>query len=234
MMNMGLMRLRVVKPAVFDAYRITGIAHRSDPLVERTEIYDELSEALEDAVFVLGTSARARTAQRNYGRPRELGGLAVERAAEGTVAVLFGREDRGLSNEALDLCHRVAIVPTYPGYKSLNLAQAVLILAYEIFLAAEGGARLLPRGRRSTEPVTSGELEQTFSALEEGLRRIAFFTRRTPEGVMRTLRTVIGRAEPDLQEAGVLRAIGYEISRYLDRSEVGRSESARHGTEDAP
>ena len=78
----------------------------------------------------------------------------VERASRGTVAVLFGREDRGLSNQALDLCNRVAIVPTLPEYKSLNLAQAVLILAYEIFLAAHDAAEL-PRGRRATEPATS-------------------------------------------------------------------------------
>ena len=219
MMNMGLGRLRLVRPAEFDAWRITGIAHRSDPLVERTEIHDTLADALADAAFVLGTTARARTAHRNYGRPRELAAKVVERASSGTVAVLFGREDRGLSNQALDLCNRVAIVPTLPEYRSLNLAQAVLILAYEIFLAAHDAAEL-PRGRRATEPATSAELEETYAVLERGLDRIAFFTRRAPEGVMRTVRTIIARAEPDTQEAGILRAIGYEIKRYADRAET--------------
>ena len=224
MMNMGLGRLRLVRPAEFDAWRITGIAHRSDPLVERAEIHDTLAGALADTAFVLGTTARARTAHRNYGRPRELAAQVVERASRGTVAVLFGREDRGLSNRALDLCNRVAIVPTLPEYKSLNLAQAVLILAYEIFLAAHDAAEL-PRGRRATEPATSAELEETYAVLERGLDRIAFFTRRAPEGVMRTLRTIIARAEPDTQEAGILRAVGYEIRRYAERAEglaVGR------------
>ncbi len=219
MMNMGLDRLRLVRPAEFDAWRITGIAHRSDPLVERTEIHDTLAGALADAVFVLGTTARARTAHRNYGRPRELAEQVVERASLGTVAVLFGREDRGLSNRALDLCNRVAIVPTLPEYRSLNLAQAVLILAYEIFLAARDTA-VLPRGRRATEHATSAELEETYAVLQRGLDRIDFFTRRAPEGVMRTLRTIIARAEPDTQEAGILRAIGYEIGRYADRAEA--------------
>ncbi len=218
MMNMGLVRLRLVRPAEFDAWRITGIAHRSDPLVERAEIHDTLADALADTVFVLGTTARARTAHRNYGRPRELAAQVVERASRGTVAVLFGREDRGLSNQALDLCNRVAIVPTLPEYKSLNLAQAVLILAYEIFLAAHDAAEL-PRGRRATEPATSAELEETYAVLERGLDRIDFFTRRAPEGVMRTLRTIIARAEPDTQEAGILRAVGYEIRRYAERAE---------------
>ncbi len=219
MMNMGLERLRLVRPAEFDAWRVTGIAHRSDRLVERVRIHDTLADALADAVFVLGTTARARTAHRNYGRPRDLAAQVVERASGGTVAVLFGREDRGLSNQALDLCNRVAIVPTLPEYKSLNLAQAVLILAYEMFLAAHDAAEL-PRGRRATQPATSTELEETYAVLERGLDRIAFFTRRAPEGVMRTLRTIIARAEPDTQEAGILRAVGYEIRRYAERAEA--------------
>lgn len=230
MMNMGLDRLRLVRPAEFDAWRITGIAHRSDHLVERAEIHDTLSDALADAVFVLGTTARARTAHRNYGRPRDLAAEVVERASQSTVAVLFGREDRGLSNQALDLCNRVAIVPTLPRYRSLNLAQAVLILAYEIFLAAHDAAEL-PRGRRATEPATSAELEETYAVLERGLDRIAFFTRRAPEGVMRTLRTIIARAEPDTQEAGILRAVGYEIRRYAERP-VGLA-ARRDATESA-
>ncbi len=219
MMNMGLSRLRLVRPAEFDAYRITGIAHRGDFLVDHAEIHDTLADALADAVFVLGTSARARTAHRNYGRPRELAGQVLEQASGGTVVVLFGREDRGLSNQALDLCNRVAIVPTLPEYKSLNLAQAVLIVAYELFLAAHEMSAL-PRGRRATEPATNAELEETYAVLQRGLDRIDFFTRRAPEGVMRTLRTIIARAGPDTQEAGILRAIGYEIKRYADRAEA--------------
>ena len=77
----------------------------------------------------------------------------------------------------------------------------------------------LPRGRRSTGPATAGEMENTFAALRYGLERIDFFKVRTPEAVMRTLRTVLVRAEPDLQEAGILRAIGFEIGHYLDRLE---------------
>ncbi len=229
MMNMGLERLRLVRPAEFDAWRIAGIAHRSDRLVEGAEVHDTLAGALADAVFVLGTTARARTAHRNYGRPRELAAQVAERAAQGTVAVLFGREDRGLSNQALDLCNRVAIIPTLPEYKSLNLAQAVLVLAYELFLTVRDAAEL-PRGRRATEPATSAELEETYAVLERGLDRIDFFTRRAPEGVMRTLRTVIARAEPDTQEAGILRAVGYEIRRYAERAEG----SATRGAASAP
>jgi tRNA (cytidine32/uridine32-2'-O)-methyltransferase len=231
MKNMGLHRLRLVNPAEYDTWRIGGIAHRSEDVAEEAEIYGSLGDALRDAVFVVGTTARARTAHRNYARPRELGPMVVERAREGVVALVFGREDRGLENDALDLCHSVAIIPTNPDYSSLNLAQATLLLSYEVFLAAEGDIGPLPKGRRTTRPATVEEMENTYAALEEGLRRIDFFKARAPEAILRTIRTVISRAEPDLQEAGILRAIGFEISSYLDRT----LESGAAGVEeDAP
>jgi tRNA (cytidine32/uridine32-2'-O)-methyltransferase len=217
MKNMGITRLRLVNPAEYDTWRIGGIAHRSADVAEGAEIFDTLPEALADAVHVVGTTARKRTASRNYGRPRELAPKVIQQAHQGVVALLFGREDRGLDNEGLDLCHSVAIIPTNPDYSSLNMAQATLLLSYEVFLAAQDEEGELPKGRRYTRPATLEELENTYAALQQGLERIEFFKARAPEAIMRTLRTVIGRAEPDLQEAGILRGIGFEISAYLDR-----------------
>lgn len=224
MKNMGLSSLRLVRPADFDAWRIEGIAHRTEDIVRGAMVLPSLKEALADAVHVVGTTARPRTAQRNYLRPREAASRIVERARDGVVALLFGREDRGLGNEALDQCHGVAIIPTNPLYSSLNLAQAVLLMGYEVFLASEQGAGELPRGRRATRPATAQEMENTFAALENGLHRIDFFKARTPESIMRTLRTLISRAEPDLQEAGLLRAMGFEIGYFLDRIRGGKPE----------
>lgn len=217
MMNMGLSRLRLVRPDEFDAYRITGIAHRSDAVVEAIQHFDTLEEAVADAAFILGSTARGRTAQRNYVRPRQVAEPLLRRASEGPVAILFGREDRGLTNRGLDLCHAVAIVPTDPDYSSLNLAQAVLVLAYEIFLASEKSDQELPEGKRSTRPATSDEVEGMYEALRDGLHRIEFFKAREPEGVMRTIRTLLARAEPDLREARLMQAVGFEIGNYLDR-----------------
>ena len=218
MKNMGLGRLRLVRPGDFDAWRIGGIAHRSEDIVEKAQILDSLPEALAGISLVVGTTARARTAQRNYVRPRTVASQILDKAREGMeVAILFGREDRGLQNDALDLCHQVTIIPTDPDYSSLNLAQAVLLLSYEIFLASRDEPEPLPQGRRATRPATVEELENTYAALEQGLERIDFFKARRPEAILRTLRTVISRAEPDLQEAGILRAIGYEIVAFLDR-----------------
>jgi tRNA (cytidine32/uridine32-2'-O)-methyltransferase len=145
------------------------------------------------------------------------------------VAIVFGREDRGLSNQALDLCHGVAIIPTDAAYSSLNLAQASLILAYEVFLApTRRGLPALPRGKRTTGPATRQRLETMFRALEGAMDRVEFFHAREAESVMRTFRTLFARAELDQQEAGLVQAMGFEIQKYLDRH-VGAE-----GKEDAP
>lgn len=218
MNNMGVRHLRLVRPAEFDPWRIEGIAHRSENILHGARHFEALADALADCTFAVGTSARARTAQRNYTRPRPVARQIVERAAEGPVALLFGREDRGLSNQALDHCHEVAIIPTDPDFSSLNLAQACLVFLYEIFLTSQEDADdALPRSRRSTRPATAADLEETYAALEAGLHRIEFYKARAPESILRTIRTVIGRARPDLREARLLRAIGFEIGNYLDR-----------------
>ena len=221
MMNFGLSNLRLVQPDDFDAYRFEGIAHRSGPLIEATTLHDTLADALADVSFVVGTTARARTAGRSYTEPRAVAPELVRRSGDGLVAMVFGREDRGLTNADLDLCHQVAIIPTDPDYSSLNLAQACLVLAYETFMAAQGGLDELPKGRRATRPPTHEELEQTFEAIADGLGRIEFYKARKPAAVMRTIRTLITRAEPDLREARLLAAIGFEIGNYLDRKHEG-------------
>jgi TrmH family RNA methyltransferase len=227
MKNFGLSRLRLVNPDEFNAYRIEGIAHRSADLIEATTIHETLEDAVADASFIVGTTARPRTAGRNYSRPREIATEIARRSEDGIVAMLFGREDRGLTNEGLDLCHAVTIVPTDPEYSSLNLAQACLVLAYESFLAIGAAEAELPTGRRATRPPTQEELEQTFSAIEDGLARIEFYKAREPAAVMRTLRTIVSRAEPDLRETKLLGAVGYEIQHYIDR--LGDAEGSQRG-----
>jgi TrmH family RNA methyltransferase len=217
MKNMGLSRLRVVNPAEWDAWRITGIAHRTDDLVEATEHFESLDDALADCVLVVGTSARARTAHRNYGYAREWAGRLASAARNGKVALVFGREDRGLSNEALDRCDGVAVIPTFGDYSSLNMAQAAMILAYEISLSARGDLPPLPRGKRMMGPATRDRLETMFHALEGGLDRVEFFRARKAESVMRTFRTLFARAELDQHEAGLVQAFGFEVQKYFGK-----------------
>ena len=142
------------------------------------------------------------------------------------MALVFGREDRGLTNEALDLCHRIAIIPTDVEYSSLNLAQAFLVFAYELqMLAAEGGAEL-PEGRRSTSPAAQEDLESMYGALENGLGRIRFFKgTRKADAVVRTLRTVLARADLDRRETGSTATRYWTSSRPRPASPTRRARS---------
>lgn len=226
MMNMGLSRLRLVRPDDFDEHRIRGIAHRSEAVVAATGRYDSLPEAVADAVYVVGTSARGRAARTNAVHPRSAAPGLLERAAAGPVAMLFGREDRGLTNEGLDLCHEVIVIPTDSAYASLNLAQACLLVCYELLLAAAAFAPAdeLGRGKkaRAAEAAPQADLERMYAALEDGLTRIAFFKgTREPVAVLRTLRGLLGRAVPSEREAKLLQAMGREIGSYLDRRQRG-------------
>jgi TrmH family RNA methyltransferase len=218
MMNMGVSQLRLVNPTTYDIHRIDGIAHRSRRLAEEAQIYPTLTDALSDTAFVVGTTARPRTAQRNYTTPRKIAPIITRKACQGSVALVFGKEDRGLTNEGLDLCHQLAIIPTTADHSSLNLAQACLVLCYEIQLICQEELPY-PKGKRHTGPASHRDLEEMHSALKEGLHSMGFFKGdRHPESVLRMLRTLLSRAEPDLRETRLMRALGFEMSKQFNRS----------------
>src|SRR5438094_811619 len=133
--NFGFRDLRLVRPREFDGYRIEGIAHQTRDVLARVTQYEGLDEALADCVHVVGFTARERSAKRNRQRPREAAAELLAQAEVGAVALLFGREDKGLPNEALDACHRVVTIPTDPAYASLQLGHAVVLMLYELALA---------------------------------------------------------------------------------------------------
>ena len=137
MKNFGVRDLRLVNPREYEPYRVEGIAHQTQDVLARVRTYATLEAALADCVHIVGFTARGRTAKRNLQRPREAAAEVVALAAgeDEPVALLFGREDKGLSNEALDRCHRVVTIPSDPGYASLNLGHAVIIMLYELALA---------------------------------------------------------------------------------------------------
>ena len=223
MRNFGLTRLRLVNPVEWDPYRIVGIAHGTQDVVDRIEVHASLQSALGDCSYVVGMTARTRRAKRAVARPRAIAPEVLSRALDATrgesgpVALLFGREDHGLSNEALDLCHRTAHIPTNPEHASLNLAQAVLVMAYELWMAAEGEVQPFRDPRLAAPPATVEFLEMVFADAERALGGIEFFKGREPEAVMRTVRELLRRSAPDGREAAFLRAIFIEISKFLER-----------------
>ena len=225
MMNMGLRRLRLVAPVDYDAWRIAGIAHGSESVLERAEFFDTLEAAIRDVAYVVGTTARKRTQTFVWQHPREAAGellaLAEARASQGPVAVVFGREDKGLSNDELDRCDRLLVVPTDPGYSSLNLAQAVLLVSYELWLAATE-REPLPRPKRHAPPATREQLDALYQDTHVTLETIEFYKDRQPAALMRTLRAVYRRAQLTAREATLLRGIMIEVRKYVARVRAER------------
>jgi tRNA/rRNA methyltransferase/tRNA (cytidine32/uridine32-2'-O)-methyltransferase len=181
--------------------------------------FDTLEQALADCIHIVGFTARGRTAKRNVQRPRDAAAeiVALAAARSEPVALLFGREDKGLSNEALDRCHRVVTIPSDPGYSSLNLAHAVIIMLYELALARGAEEQPFKEPRRPSEPVTADELERLFVDVSRALQAIDFFKTRNADGVMRTMREIVHRAPLDAREAKLLRAMAIEVVKYGER-----------------
>jgi tRNA (cytidine32/uridine32-2'-O)-methyltransferase len=223
MMNMGLTRMRLVKPDDFNAYRIAGIAHGSEPLIEQIQFCDTLDDATADTSLVIGTTARRRTATYVWSHPREAVPelLAFPATAERPIAIVFGREDTGLENEELDRCDRLLVVPTSQINSSLNLSQAVLIVAYELLLAAtplhDEGAEL-PRGRKEKSPPAGAlDMRALFQQINAALEAIDFYKGKNPEAIMRTVRAVFRRANVNERESKLLRAMAIEVQKSTGR-----------------
>src|SRR5258708_3024722 len=219
MKNFGVRDLRLVSPREDEAYRVEGIAHQTQDVLARVRTFDSLTEALADCVHIVGFTARGRTAKRNLQRPRDAAAevLALALAAGGPVALLFGREDKGLSNDALDRCHRVVTIPSDPSYASLNLGHAVIIMLYELALAKGADDCPFKAPRRPSEPAEAAELERLFVDVARALQAIEFFKTRNADGVMRTMREIAHRAPLDAREVKLLRAIAIEVTKYSER-----------------
>ena len=217
MKNFGLRDLRLVAPREYDAFRIGGIAHNTDDVLERVQTFASLDEALADCVHVIGFTARGRTAKRNWQRPDAAAAEALARAEDGTVALLFGREDKGLPNEALDRCHRVVSIPTNPDYPSLNLGHAVIIMLYALAVARGDDQRPFKRPRRQAAPARHEELERVFADLERALAAVDFFKHREKDAILRTVREALHRVPLDEREVKLIQAMAYEVIHYVAR-----------------
>ena len=221
--NFGIERMRLVNPEVFDPYRIEGIAHNTADFVANIEILESLEAAIADCVFTAVLTGRERAAKRQVLRPRDAAAALARGASDGSVAIVAGREDSGLTNAELDLCSALVTIATDPGHRSLNLAQAVAIMAYESWNARGGEDVPIKPPRNLAEPATSAQLEQLFTDWTGALWAVDFFKTRRTESVMRSFREIVFRAGLDGREASLLRAMGIEVVRYLERSPRGES-----------
>jgi len=217
MKTMGLARLVLVAPEKTPNEESYALAAGADDVLGDALTCATLAEAVADCRLVLGCTARSRRVQLEELMPRAAAARAVTQAAGGAeVALVFGRERTGLTNDELQLCHASVHIPANPDYSSLNLAAAVQVLSYELRLAlleaapVEGEAA----GNESTDiegtrelPASHAEMEGFFAQLAETLDAIDFHKGRAPESAMRKLRRLYLRAGLDAREVRILRGI---------------------------
>ncbi len=204
--TMGLRRIHLVKPSRFPCVEATAMASGADDLLVHAEICETLEQALNGCGLVVGTSARARAIPWPVLDPHACGQRVVDAATHGEVAIVFGREHSGLTNEELELCHAMVTIPTEPGFSSLNLAAAVQILAYEIRQSALELQAIPPEAQRSdSPPATSEQMQELYAHLERVMTEVGFFDPAKPRRLMRRLRRLFNRAELDQNEMNILR-----------------------------
>lgn len=215
MKNMGLSRLVLVDPEDFPSPNAVARASGATDILDSARVVATLEEALAGCSLVLGTSARDRRIPWPLLDPRECASVSVEQSAGGgEVALVFGREYAGLTNEELQRCQYHVHIPSDPQFSSLNLAAAVQVLAYEVrmaWLAAEGRPtkveKLETTAMLDAQPVTVDELENYFGHLEQTLVDIGFLDPAKPRHLMPRLRRLYGRSGVSKLEMNILRGI---------------------------
>lgn len=214
MKTMGLDSLWVVAPETGIGEEAEAMATHAADLLERAVLVPDLETALADCRYVMGTSARARRLGCPVLSSREAAPTLVNESRHGPVALLFGQERTGLTNEELDHCHAVVSIPANPDFPSLNLAAAVQIMAYEIRLAM-GSVQPPPvepeeRGARPTRE----DMDRFYDHLERVMVETRFLDPAKPRFLMRRLKRFFNRANPDENELNILRGILTSIEQW--------------------
>ena len=208
MMNMGLSRLVLVRPPLDRNNEAMKLAAGAEEIILKAPQFETLKEAVTDHGLVLGTSRHTSRHRRNIHTPRQMAEQALPLLSSNKVAVVFGREVNGLDNEDIALCHELISIPASDAFPSLNLSHAVMVVAYELFTAAQ--AKLQP-SERVLAPAE--ELENFFEHLQKTLEDIGFIDKSHPGHIMFSLRQTFGRARLDSRDVSILRGILSQIER---------------------
>ncbi len=209
MKNMGLSRLVLVDPKEYPSDQAVWRAANAVDVLDQIQVVSTLDEAIADCGLVIGTSARERRIPWPLLTPRECGDRVCAEVKQHQVAVLFGREDRGLTNEELQKCHFHVHIPANPEYSSLNIASALQVIAYEIRMSAlaidQGGP--IHFDDWDMPPAQSKDLEMYYQHLQETLERLGFLTPENPRQTMTRLRRLYNRVRLDQMELNILRGV---------------------------
>jgi tRNA (cytidine32/uridine32-2'-O)-methyltransferase len=220
MKNMGLGQLVLVTPKIWPALEALSMAGSALDVIDNTRVVDTLQEAIADCQLVIGTSARLRNMPVPLLDPPACAATVVSEMASQRVALVFGREASGLTNDELLLCHYHVHIPVNEEYSSLNLAAAVMVLCYELrktALAREAEDKPLVEPVWDQVPATMEELERYLVHLDQVLVRLQFHKSDSSRQLLRRLRRLYQRIRPDRMEINILRGILTATEEALDR-----------------
>lgn len=219
MKTMGLEQLALVSPRHFPSAECTARAAGADDILASARVFSSLEEAVADCELVFGTSARTRSIAWPEVSPDTAAAQITDRINAGSrAAVLFGRESSGLSNEELDICHAMIRIPTNAEFSSLNIAQAVQIICYEI-----SKQRLAPEAVGDAEehpetPVTAEQMEHLYKHFKQTLTDIGYLKPEKPRRLMRRIKRLFNRARMDSNEYNILRGILTAVRNVAEKS----------------
>lgn len=214
MKTMGFNNLVLVHPKQFPHSEADALAASALDVLQQARVVATLDEALAGVTYVIGTSARQRDLAAPLLTPRECGVWLNTEPTPGRIAFLFGAERTGLSNEALDRCHVYVCIPTADEYSSLNLAQAVQIMAYELHLALSTQTALSEASAIAL--ADDAAMEGYFQHLERIMIATEFLDPQFPKRLMSRLRRLYHRARPDVQELNILRGVLTAVEKKID------------------
>ncbi len=211
--NMGVGKLVVVGGEPLDREEVLQRStHAAADLVNNMECHERLEDAVAGFTWLVGTTARRGSARGPGVSPREMARQAADLSRNNRIALLFGPEDKGLSNDELRLCQSVVHIPTSEAFRSLNLSHAVMILCYELFMATEGApAAFRPR------LASSAELEGMYGHLRDVLTRIGFINTQNPEYWMLHVRRLFSRVQLQAREVKIIRGICRQVDWAVGR-----------------
>jgi len=205
MKNMGLRELRLVRPVLFPHAEATARASGADDVLDAAQVHEDFGQAIADCGLVVGTSARQRHMPWNLVEPRECAPQIVQAANASGAAIVFGTERTGLTNVELERCNLLLTIPTDSQYSSLNLAMAVQVVAYELWLATRPGAPEPPP--REVPLASAEEVARLYVHIEQVLEEIDFRDRTGGGYLMTRIRRLFNRAQLDQNEMNILRGI---------------------------
>lgn len=208
MKTMGLSQLYLVQPQIFPDRRADEMASGATDILTSAVIVDTLEEAIADCTLVAGTSARSRTIPWPLCSPKTFAATLARPESEAhKTAILFGREQSGLTNDELQRCHYHIHIASNPDYSSLNLAAAVQIIAYELRMAWLAKVPDADSAAWDYPPATAEAMEHFYAHLESVMIQTGFLNPKVPRQLMTRLRRLFGRIQPDVMEVNILRGL---------------------------